>query len=107
MAEQQMQSAKTNGMAIAAFVLSLVGLGVLGVIFGFVALNQIKKENQGGKGLAIAGIVIGFISIALLIVWLIFVWWAVDTATDIIQSPYYSNELINSLENLDNIQLNF
>jgi hypothetical protein len=32
-----------------------------GVIFGFVALSHIKRTGQGGRGLAMAGIVIGAI----------------------------------------------
>ncbi len=63
------QSSKTNRFAIASLVCSLAGivpifLGlplVLGVVFGFVGLNQIKKSGgaQGGRGLAMAGIIIG------------------------------------------------
>ena len=56
------QPGSTNGMAIAslvtAFFCSLVGL-----ICGIIALNQIKTSGQGGKGLAIAGIVISGLSI--------------------------------------------
>ncbi|MBO9577958.1 MAG: DUF4190 domain-containing protein [Microbacteriaceae bacterium] len=57
----------TNGMAVASFVLSLVGLVVafvgplLAIIFGHVALSQIKAKGEGGRGLAIAGLVIGYI----------------------------------------------
>jgi hypothetical protein len=37
---------------------------ILGLIFGYLALAQIKQQNQQGKGLAIAGIVLGWIGIA-------------------------------------------
>jgi hypothetical protein len=52
---------KTNGLAIAGFVTSLTCLGPVAVALSIVALNQINKSPtpQGGKGLAIAGIVIG------------------------------------------------
>ena len=51
-------------MAIASLVFSLFGwlcvIGpILGLIFGFVALGQIKQTGQGGRGMAIAGIAIG------------------------------------------------
>ncbi len=55
----------TNGFAVASLVCSLFGwvcmfIGAfLGIIFGFVALSQIKRTGQNGRGLAIAGIVIG------------------------------------------------
>lgn len=60
---------KTNGQAIAAFVLSIVGLFIFGLICGILsismstaALKHIKMfPNEKGKGLAIAGIVIGII----------------------------------------------
>jgi hypothetical protein len=45
-------------MAIAAFVLGLLGVAILGVIFGIVALRRIGRTHQGGKGLAVAGIVL-------------------------------------------------
>jgi hypothetical protein len=49
----------TNGLAVASFILSLIGLGIIGVILGIIAITQINKRGQAGKGLAIAGIVIG------------------------------------------------
>lgn len=39
--------------------------GVLGVIFGIVALRQIGRSHQSGRGLAIAGIVVGAVTILL------------------------------------------
>jgi len=61
-------------MAIASLVLSIAGLlcgftPILGVIFGFVARRQIRNSGgiQTGDGLAIAGIIIGFILLALAI----------------------------------------
>jgi hypothetical protein len=60
--------AKTNGLAIAALVSSIVGYFcvlpfVLGIIFGAVSLGQIKKGNGTGRGLAIAGIVVGAVGL--------------------------------------------
>lgn len=62
----------TNGLAIAALVCSLFGWlcvigGILGIILGVLALGQIRQSGQGGRGLAIAGIVIGGIVTALVI----------------------------------------
>ncbi|BBZ37218.1 DUF4190 domain-containing protein [Mycobacterium conspicuum] len=59
-------------MAIASLVCSLVGwlcgVGfILGLIFGIVALGQIKRTGQGGRGMAIAGIVIASVWIVLCI----------------------------------------
>ncbi|GAA2161566.1 MULTISPECIES: DUF4190 domain-containing protein [Glycomyces] len=56
-----------NGVAIAAFVLAIVGLcsplGILGLILGYVAKSQIKARNNSGSGLATTAIVLGWISI--------------------------------------------
>ena len=48
----------TNGFAIAALIFGIIGGALLGVIFGFVALSQIKRSGQGGRGMAIAGLVL-------------------------------------------------
>jgi uncharacterized protein DUF4190 len=57
-------------MAVASLVCSLFGwicgLGpILGLIFGFVALSQIKQTGQRGRGMALAGVIIGGILIVL------------------------------------------
>lgn len=57
---------RTNGFAIASFVCSLF-INILGIIFGHVALSQIKRTNEGGQGLAIAGLIIGYISLGIVI----------------------------------------
>ena len=61
-------SSRTNGLAIAGFVLSLFSViccpvgpvfGILGLIFCIIALVQINHQPfDGGKGLAIAGIIL-------------------------------------------------
>ena len=55
--------AKTNGLAIAGFVLSFL-VSLVGLILSIIALTQINGSNgtQKGKGLAIAGIIIGALS---------------------------------------------
>jgi hypothetical protein len=42
---------------------------VVAVILGFVARNQIRQSQgrQGGDGLALAGIILGFVGIALVV----------------------------------------
>jgi hypothetical protein len=67
----------TNGLAIASLVLGclfcLLVTGILAVIFGNLALAQIARSPQQGRGLAIAGIVLGWIGVALLAI-LSFLW---------------------------------
>ena len=60
----------TNGFAIAALVCGIV-ISPLGIIFGFVALSQIKQTGEEGRGLALAGIRVGAASLALTVIWII------------------------------------
>jgi hypothetical protein len=57
----------TNGMAIASFVLGLLGVSVLGITFGFIARGQIRRSGgwERGSGLALAGIILGFVWLAI------------------------------------------
>lgn len=67
------QAPGTNTLAIASLVASLIGWvfclsGVVGIVLGAIALNQIKQSRQQGYGLAVAGIVVG---VAVLVVYLV------------------------------------
>ena len=63
--------APTNGMAIASLICGVfLCLGSIpAVITGHVALNQIKRTQgaQGGRGIAIAGTILGWVGIGLLV----------------------------------------
>jgi peptidyl-prolyl cis-trans isomerase B (cyclophilin B) len=64
-------AAPTNGLAITSLVLSiLVCTSLIGAILGHVALSQIKRTGQQGRGLAIAGIAVGWAFSAF---WLLFI----------------------------------
>lgn len=52
------RSSGTNGFAIAALIFGILGGILLSTIFGIVALVQIRRRGQGGRGLAIAGLVL-------------------------------------------------
>src|ERR1700758_689309 len=51
-------SRRTNGFAIASLILGILGGVLLSVIFGIIALTQIKGRGQAGRGMAIAGLVL-------------------------------------------------
>ncbi|WP_158864254.1 DUF4190 domain-containing protein [Leifsonia sp. AG29] len=53
-----------NALAIVGFILAFF-VNIVGIILGFVALGQIKRTGEQGRGLAIAAVVIGFAEIAL------------------------------------------
>ena len=57
----------TNSLAIGSLAASVLGLlcgigSIIGIVLGFVALNQVKTTGQAGHGLAVAGIAVGFAS---------------------------------------------
>lgn len=90
--------AKTNGKSIAALVLGILSimipyigfiLGIVAIILSTLSLKEIKRKNEQGKGLSIAGLVCGIIGTVLYgIIIAIVVILAIAYASD----PYmYSN----------------
>jgi hypothetical protein len=71
-APQPYVARKTNGFAIASLILGVLWMywvgSILALIFGYIGKNQIDNSNntQDGRGLAIAGIVLGWIGVAVL-----------------------------------------
>ena len=76
----------TNGFAITAFVLSILGvpapllllpvgaaLGILSLTFGIIALRQINARGEDGRGLAIASLVLSSISTLIFVAFVIFI----------------------------------
>jgi Domain of unknown function (DUF4190) len=73
----------TNGLAVGSLITSIAGvvfgipltlfcyigvpIPIVGVVLGVVALNQIKRTHQQGRGLAIAGIVVGAVMTVVLL----------------------------------------
>ncbi|WP_308202849.1 DUF4190 domain-containing protein [Crossiella sp. SN42] len=66
---------KTNGLSVAALVCGIIPffvLPLLGIIFGAIALNQIKRTGDEGRGMALAGLIVGCVWVGLfLLVFLI------------------------------------
>ncbi len=65
---------RTNSMAITSFITSLF-FPPLGIIFGHIGLNQIKRTGEEGRGFAIAGLVVGYVFTAVSLV--IVAMWAI------------------------------
>ena len=63
---------RTNGLAVASMVLGILclyGIGsILALVFGYQAKGQIERSGgrESGRGMAIAGIVLGWIGLALM-----------------------------------------
>ena len=86
----------TNGMSIAALVCGLCGFiygvpAILGIIFGFVSLSQIKQRGQSGRGMALAGIIVGALWLVLFIILIIAVIAIVHSQNNINNSYTYGN----------------
>lgn len=62
---------RTNTLAI----ISLIGAFVLplaGIICGHIALGQIKRTGEGGRGLALAGTILGYVFTAFWLLYIVF-----------------------------------
>jgi len=70
--------ASNNGLAVASLVCGLLGLffcqliGIGAIITGYIARRRIRETGEQGAGLALAGIILGWISIALAVVVILF-----------------------------------
>lgn len=65
-------SPKTNGMAVAGFILGILSLfswicclgtitSILAIVFSAIGLSKIKQTKEQGRGLATAGLVLGIL----------------------------------------------
>jgi Domain of unknown function (DUF4190) len=61
---------KTNGFAIASLVFGIIGGVLLALVFGYIALSQIRRSGgrQGGRGMALAGVILGWAWLGLLVI---------------------------------------
>ncbi len=71
--------ARTNTLAIVSLIASIVGVFVLpvigqivGIVTGHMSLSQIKARAEKGRGLAIAGLIVGYVTLALGVLLLVF-----------------------------------
>lgn len=75
--------APTEGMAIAAFVCALCGLGLIPVVLGHVSLRRISRQGLRGQGFAIVALILGYLTIIASIIGLLLVGggvlWAVNS----------------------------
>lgn len=55
---------RTNTLAIVSFVSSFL-IAVVGIVTGHMALHQIRRTGEGGRGLAIAGLIISYVFVGL------------------------------------------
>ena len=79
---------KSQTNAILALVLSLVGFAtcgvtsIVGVIFGHIAMGKIKRGEEEGHGLALAGIIVGYVVIVGYLLFIAFYVFAIFAAVN-------------------------
>ena len=54
----------TNSLAVIALVLGIVGVPIVPIVLGHLALSQIKTTGGEGRGIALAGLILGYVGIA-------------------------------------------
>ncbi|MFC9918007.1 DUF4190 domain-containing protein [Agromyces binzhouensis] len=80
---------KTNVLAIVSLVSSFF-ISLVAIITGHIALSQIKKTGEQGRGLAIAGLIIGYVGLVVGII-IAIVWFAILGAAISSGSYTYTN----------------
>jgi hypothetical protein len=94
----------TNGFAVAALVLGIFGAILLSVIFAVVALVQVARSGQRGKGLAIAGLAIsGAWLVVLGTVIAVAVMTADDSSGRVMTTSLVAGDCINDLKEGDRV----
>lgn len=79
---------QTNGKAVASMVLGILALffliipyvniisiilGIVGIVLSKKAFNEIRLYNQGGRGMAIAGLTTSIIALSIMVLIILFV----------------------------------
>ncbi|MBB3113842.1 uncharacterized protein YacL [Paenibacillus phyllosphaerae] len=91
---------KTNGKSIAGLVLGILAIilpyigfliGIFAIIFSSLAMKEIRRTSEQGRGLAIAGLVCGIIGTVLYGLLLAFVVIALVFFSDSMNVEYYNN----------------
>lgn len=95
----QNPASRTNGLAISALVLAILQfllwffllfpgfiVAIVALILGVAALSQIRRTGEGGRGMAITGIVLGGLGVLGGIVWIIV--FAVGSSHFHFHNPY-------------------
>ena len=74
---------KLNTLAVVSIATALTSIGaVAAIITGHVALTQIKKSGESGRGLALAGTIVGYVTIA---------FWVITSIGFLIAGAYLKN----------------
>ena len=77
---QKFDFTKLNTLAVVSLASALTSIGaVAAIITGHVALTQIKRSGESGRGLALAGTIVGYVTIA---------FWILSTVAFVVAGAY-------------------
>lgn len=70
------QARKTNTLAIVSMIASIVGFlwilpfigSLAGAIMGHISLKQIAQSGEGGRGMALAGVIVGWVGLGIVVI---------------------------------------
>ena len=68
----QQADKKTNTLSIVGFILAFL-LPIAGLICSIIARKQIQERDEGGAGLALAGLIISIVELVILLIYIIIV----------------------------------
>ncbi len=73
---------KTNALSLVSLISALVGLfivpvigSIVAVVTGHISLHQLKTSGETGRGMALAGVIIGWISVGLMVIGIVILIW--------------------------------
>ena len=64
---------RTSGLAISSLVTGILGMGIVPIVLGHIALSKIKKAagSLQGRGLAITGLILGYLQVVVVTILLV------------------------------------
>lgn len=71
----QVAAVSTNTLAVLALISAFVAPFVVPVVLGHISMSQIRRTGEGGRGLAVAALVLGYIQIAFWVLVIAFIIW--------------------------------
>jgi len=81
--EKVIKSNSRNTLSTVSFVLALLQFNVIAAILGHIALKQVSVNNQSGRGLALAAVILGWIQTAVLVL--------------IVSNPYAAGSIVGTI----------
>jgi peptidyl-prolyl cis-trans isomerase B (cyclophilin B) len=86
----QQPPASLNDLAVIALIASCVGLSIPGLVMGHLAMRQIKRSGDSGRGIALAAIIIGYavtvIVLLSIVAFVVFMIAVLSTASDAVNT---------------------